>query len=148
MAAQCDGQCGQRVLERAVGLDRHGTAGNPFEVVALAAEKKERVKAADRRALVARGVEMVVVSMGGEGACFVTEGETVIAIPPEVEVRSTVGAGDAMVAGIVAARLQNLSLGECARLATAFSLDALTRLEPGLSSPEVIAALAKRVALS
>ena len=49
--------------------------------------------------LVARGIEMVVVSMGHEGACFVGAEGTLFASPPEIEVRSTVGAGDAMVAG-------------------------------------------------
>lgn len=90
------------------------------------------------RRLVGRGVELVVVSMGAEGACYVTNGEAVIACPPEVEVRSTVGAGDAMVAGTVAGRLRNLSLGECARMGTAFSLEALTRIESGISSPQSI----------
>ena len=37
------------------------------------------------------------------GAVFVTADEVVTATPPAIEVRSTVGAGDAMVAGIVAA---------------------------------------------
>jgi len=34
--------------------------------------------------------------------------------------------------------LQKLSLGECARLATAFSIDKLSRLESGLSSRRAI----------
>lgn len=79
------------------------------------------------QALLERGPRLVVVSMGGAGACFVTAGGAVIARPPRVEVRSTVGAGDAMVAGIAAARLRGLPLEECARLATAFSVEALTR---------------------
>ena len=78
------------------------------------------------RELVADGVGMVVVSRGADGACFVTANEIVTAVPPVMDVRSTVGAGDAMVAGIVAAQLRGLSLAECARLATAFSLAALT----------------------
>ncbi len=79
------------------------------------------------RELVARGIETVVVSMGKEGACFVTAQEAIVARPPDVEVSSTVGAGDAMVAGLVAAQALHLSLTEAARLATAFSVHALTR---------------------
>lgn len=79
------------------------------------------------REFIARGVGMVVASMGREGACFVSANEAVIAVPPDVPVRSTVGAGDAMVAGIIAGQSRGLSLAECARLATAFSMHALTR---------------------
>lgn len=79
------------------------------------------------RQLIASGIEMVVVSMGKDGACFVTAEEVAIASPPDVPVQSTVGAGDAMVAGIVSAQIQGLPLAECARLSTAFSVHALTR---------------------
>jgi 1-phosphofructokinase len=92
------------------------------------------------RRLVDRGIELVVVSMGAKGACYVTKDEAVIARSPRVEVRSTVGAGDAMVAGTVAGRLRQLSLSDCARMGTAFSLEALSRIESGISSPEAIEA--------
>ena len=110
------------------------------------AGEKEVVAAA--RELIARGVELVVVSMGKEGACFVTPNEAVIAQPPDIEVKSTVGAGDAMVAGILSGQLQKLSLGECARLATAFSIDSLSRLESGLSSRSAIEAAMQKVAVT
>lgn len=86
------------------------------------------------RSLLALGIQLVVVSMGKDGACFVTADRVVIAHPPEVTVRSTVGAGDAMVAGIVFAQIRNLSLEDCALLGTAFSLEALTRAEGSPSS--------------
>ena len=79
------------------------------------------------RELVGAGVGLVVVSRGADGACFVAADEVVVARPPAITVGSTVGAGDAMVAGIVAARVRGLPLAECARQATAFSLFALTR---------------------
>jgi 1-phosphofructokinase len=79
------------------------------------------------RELAAGGVGLVAVSRGAEGALLVAEGEAVAARPPRIEVGSTVGAGDAMVAGIVAGRLRGLGLADTARLATAFSLHALTR---------------------
>lgn len=77
------------------------------------------------RELLSTGIETVVVSMGGDGACFITADETIFARPPAIPIRTTVGAGDAMVAGLVSGALRGLSLGEAARLATAFSLNAI-----------------------
>ncbi len=108
--------------------------------------EKEVVAAA--RELVGRGIELVVVSMGKDGACFVTANEAVVAHPPAIEVKSTVGAGDAMVAGILSGQLQKFSLGECARLATAFSIDSLSRLESGLSSRSAIESAMQKVTLT
>ena len=55
-----------------------------------------------------RGIELVAVSMGGDGA-FLTDGKTCLYAPAvDVRVRSTVGAGDSMVAGF----LHGLHLGE------------------------------------
>lgn len=93
----------------------------------------------------AYGVEMVIVSMGAEGALFVTENEVVLAQPPKVAVKSTVGAGDAMVSGTVAGKSQGASLAECARLGTAFSLSAISRVGAGLPSLDVIEGFMDRV---
>jgi 1-phosphofructokinase len=93
----------------------------------------------------ARGTRLVAISMGADGACFVTEQGVVVARPPRVEVKSTVGAGDAMVAGIVAGQLRGLPLAACARLATAFSLDAITHIGSGLSSVAAVEAMMNRV---
>lgn len=97
------------------------------------------------RELIAGGVGLVVVSRGADGACFVTADEVVVARPPSIEVGSTVGAGDAMVAGIVAAQVRGLPLEECARLATAFSLYALTRDAADPQPRAAVAAFAERV---
>jgi 1-phosphofructokinase len=107
----------------------------------------EAVVAAARE-VIADGVEMVVVSMGKEGACFVTADEAVVARPPAIAVQSTVGAGDAMVAGILSAQIQQLPLRECARLATAFSVDKLSRVGSGLTSPDAIQKMLPQVALA
>ena len=100
---------------------------------------------ASELALRERGIGWVVVSMGGEGAIFVTADAAIRATPPRVPVKSTVGAGDAMVAGIVHASLQNLGVEDCARLATAFSLGALGEIGPRLPAPAVIEAFAREV---
>jgi 1-phosphofructokinase len=86
----------------------------------------------------AQGMETVVVSMGAAGALFVAENEVIMAQPPKVTVKSTVGAGDAMVSGTVAGKSRGASLAECARLGTAFSLSAISRVGAGLPSLEVI----------
>lgn len=82
--------------------------------------------------LLEQGVRRVVVSMGGAGAVFVDRGQALLARPPRVTVRSTVGAGDAMVAGLVSAMLADLSLEDVARTATASGAYAVTRIGAGI----------------
>ena len=61
-----------------------------------------------------------------------------IATPPAVTVKKTFGAGDAMVAGLVTAQIQELSLADCGRLATAFSMGAIAHLNYNLPSREIL----------
>jgi 1-phosphofructokinase len=56
-----------------------------------------------RERLRARGIELVVVSMGEEGALFLSDEGALLARLDAGPLASTVGAGDAMVAGLVAA---------------------------------------------
>ncbi len=84
------------------------------------------------RALLESGIRWVAVSMGRRGALLVERDSAWLAQPPAVEVASTVGAGDAMVAGLIAGLEQGLSLPDCARLATAFALSAITRIGANL----------------
>lgn len=100
------------------------------------------------RGLLRLGVQTVVVSLGEQGALFVEEGEAVQATPPAVVVQSTVGAGDAMVAGIVAGKQRRLPLSDCARLATAFAVDAVTHVGSGLTSREAIATILPQVTVA
>ncbi len=89
--------------------------------------------------------ELVVVSLGEDGALFLTREQALRALPARVNVSSTVGAGDAMVAGLVAAQLENLTLADTARLATAFAAAKLARLGPHLPHPTEVRALARRI---
>jgi 6-phosphofructokinase 2 len=77
------------------------------------------VVATARQLIGAGHCEIVVVSMGPQGACLVTcDLEDHIAAPDEKR-RSTVGAGDSMVAGIVHALVHGQSLREAVRLGVA-----------------------------
>lgn len=78
------------------------------------------------------GVQRVVASMGGGGAVFVDRGRALVARPPKVTVRSTVGAGDAMVAGIIFAMIEHQSLEEVARTATACGAYAVAGIGSGI----------------
>ena len=65
------------------------------------------------KSLIANGnSEIVVVSLGAEGAILITKNEVEFVKAPKVEKKSTVGAGDSMVGGMVWALSQNKSLKE------------------------------------
>lgn len=84
----------------------------------------DRVAAA--RSLVDRGVaEVVVVSLGADGAIMVTAEDAVEVPALEVEVRSAVGAGDSMVAGLVVGLLRGRSLRDALALGIACGTAAL-----------------------
>lgn len=72
------------------------------------------------RDLIQKGsCEVIVVSMGEKGAMLITKKETHHVVPPKVERKSTVGAGDSMVAGLVMALSKNLSFKEVLKYAVA-----------------------------
>jgi 6-phosphofructokinase 2 len=69
--------------------------------------------------LVDRGIEVAVISRGKDGL-IAANGEMVLkAIPPQVEVRSTVGAGDSTIAGLVLKLNEGLGIDEACRWAVA-----------------------------
>jgi 1-phosphofructokinase len=88
--------------------------------------------------LLSEDIELVVVSMGKQGAMLVEQAKTLVAVPPSVTVKKTFGAGDAMVAGLVAARIQGLSLADYGRLATAFSVGVITHLSYSLPDQDIL----------
>jgi 1-phosphofructokinase len=82
-----------------------------------------RVSAA--RKLQRENVSHVILSLGGDGALFVSPGATLLATPPPVAVVSTVGAGDSLLAGYLAGLVTGRTAGDCAKLATVFAWSAL-----------------------
>jgi len=67
------------------------------------------------------GVEHVIVSRGGDGSVFISKDQIAIVNGIKVEVRSTVGAGDSMVAAIALAIDKGYSLEDTIKLAVAAS---------------------------
>jgi 6-phosphofructokinase 2 len=81
---------------------------NRYELELLCGRKLPSVAdvAREARILHREGVEHVCVSLGGEGALLVDDSGTYYAPSPHVNVISTVGAGDSMVAGLIFALTQ------------------------------------------
>lgn len=99
------------------------------------------------RTLVNTGIEYVIISMGKDGAMFVSGAESAVAVPPPIVVKSTVGAGDAMVAGFIAAKIKGFSLEDCARLSTATAMGALTQLGPKLAETQVLESYMQQISV-
>ncbi len=70
----------------------------------------DKVEETARHVLNEYGCEILVVSMGKDGAMLVSKDEAFIARSPDVPRKSTVGAGDSMVAGIVYSLTREKSL--------------------------------------
>ena len=99
------------------------------------------------RELSGGAIQLIAVSMGADGAIFITGDEVLLAKPPKAIVKSTVGAGDAMVAGIVHGLSEDLPLEDLTRLATGFSLGALGEIGPQLPARDVIDGFAAAVSV-
>jgi 1-phosphofructokinase family hexose kinase len=66
-----------------------------------------------------QGISVVLVSLGAEGIVGLSDEGAFHALPPKVEVNSTVGAGDSAVAGFLIGQLGGFGLAEALRLAAA-----------------------------
>ena len=78
------------------------------------------------RQLLKLGVSRAVISLGAEGAVAASRQDWLSARPPSVTARSSVGAGDAMVAALAYGEVKHLSFRDSFRLAIAASAAAVT----------------------
>lgn len=94
-----------------------------FEEIIVAAKK-----------LKAQGIENVIVSMGAEGAVWLSDEAIIRAKPPKCEhVVSTVGAGDSMVAGLIYGLSKQLPQQDILTFASAVSAFAVSQSNVGIS---------------
>ena len=123
------------MLDTAGPALRYGLEAKPLLIKPNRAEVQELLQVRLRtrrelgeasRKLLAMGAEKVVISMGADGAVAATKQNLLWARPPAVVPRSSVGAGDAMVAALAYGEVNHLSFGDAFCFAVAASAAAVT----------------------
>ncbi|MCX5641654.1 MAG: hexose kinase, partial [Candidatus Omnitrophica bacterium] len=71
------------------------------------------------RKIIAGGVKTVIVSLGSNGALAITEKKIFQARPPKLKMRSTIGAGDALLAGLLAELSRGKDLADALQMGVA-----------------------------
>lgn len=117
----------------AAELESAVAQGDPTPVVAAA------------RQLVDRGVGAVLATLGAAGAVLVNGTDAWLATPPPIVPRSTVGAGDASLAGYLRAAVDGAEPARCLRMAVGYGSAAAALPGSALPSPDQLDLDAVRV---
>lgn len=125
------------VLKEAVKSKPHIIKPNIYELSELMGKsittRDEIIKSA--RELIDSGIHGVMVTMGSDGLLYVTENSTHFSPGISTEVKCTVGAGDAVTAGIAYSVVNDMSAVELVHLAAALGVAAVTM--DGSQAPDV-----------
>lgn len=105
-------------------------------------EEQERVA---ERLIQEGNAQVVIVSLGAAGALLVADGVSERIRAPTVQIRSKIGAGDSMVAGIVLALSRGRSLSEAARYGVAAGAAAVSTPGTELCPREKTDSLFKKI---
>jgi len=108
------GESLQKVVETGVYMIKPNV-GELAKLVGVERLEMEEVNEAAKKIITQGGTEIVVVSLGPQGAVLVTKDSYDYVPAPNVAKKSTVGAGDSMVGGMVWALSQNKNLKEVLR---------------------------------
>lgn len=108
------GEALKKVLETGVYLIKPNV-GELAKLIGVERLEMEEVNDAAKQIIAKGGAEIVVVSLGPQGAVLVTKDSYDFVPAPNVAKKSTVGAGDSMVGGMVWALSQNKNLKEVIR---------------------------------
>ena len=96
-------------------------------------------------ALRTRGIEHLLLSCGADGALWYGPHGVLHGQPPQVEVSSTVGAGDSLLAATLHGLLSGWSAERTLRLATAVAAQAVTQIGFGIQDRQQLARLEAEV---
>lgn len=90
------------------------------------------------RKLIKGGINTVAVSMEGRGMVLVRDDGAIHAVPGKVDIVTPVGAGDALMAGLINGSIKGLNLEDTARMGTAYAMSALESVGPYMQGPDKI----------
>ncbi|MEF1229921.1 PfkB family carbohydrate kinase, partial [Vibrio fortis] len=99
------------------------------------------------QALSEKGIENIVVSLGADGVMWLNNGEWIHSQPPRMQVVSTVGAGDTLVAGLCWGHMQQMPKPELIKFATALSALAVSQVGVGLTSQKELDSVLQNIQL-
>jgi len=102
---------------------------------------------AEARRLQSEGIEHVVISQGADGVSWFTADEALHAQPPKVQVISTVGAGDSLLAGMLHGLLVGWPAERTLAHATAIAAQAVGQVGFGITDTAQLAELQAAVCL-
>ena len=132
VAVDASGEALRMAIERKVDLIKP----NQYEITEFLGREISDLAAARTAALEVRaaGVARVILSLGEAGSLFLDPCGFVMAKAPTVSVASTVGAGDALLAGYLAGLSSGMDATERAQLAATFAVCSLASLDRRLPS--------------
>jgi 1-phosphofructokinase len=151
------GQGAKTILDTSGAALAKGMEGRPDFV------KPNRVEAEDllRRSLGTRtelaravrelldmGPSMAAISMGAEGLVAGCRDRITLAVPPPVQARSSVGAGDALVAAFAYAMVEDLEFDAAVRLATAMGAATAAAGGSSVAGMDAVRALLPQIVLT
>ncbi|MFW7524356.1 1-phosphofructokinase [Vibrio ostreicida] len=97
------------------------------------------------QAIAQAGVDNVVVSLGPKGVMWLNNHEWIHAQPPTIEVVSTVGAGDTLVAGLCWGHMQAMPKNTLITFAAALSALAVAQIGVGVTDINQVTRLQKKI---
>jgi 1-phosphofructokinase family hexose kinase len=98
--------------------------------------------------ILARGIKLAALSLGADGLLLASEREAVWARPPAVRAQNAVGAGDALMAGIIWALARELPLDQVARWGVACGTASAAREGVSFGTYAEVEALYKQVTIA
>jgi tagatose 6-phosphate kinase len=122
-----------KLLKAGIEAIPHIVKPNKTEMIELIGrdiKTKEEIIAAAFE-IKAKGIETVIVSLGKDGAIFVTGNDVYQGITPDIKIVNTVACGDSLVAGFATGLIRKLPITDTIKLAMAVSTANALRKETG-----------------